>query len=178
MSALRQAPGGSVAALFLGSAPRPALLALAAVVGAGVTAAWAWSLPELPVWRAALAASLFFDLAAGVVVNLTRSTNDFYQARPALRWVFLAVHWHLVPLAWLLKLPVTSGLAACSVALAVGGLVNMRGGNRVIAGAALVVGFAVLAHLSLGPHLLQAAQLFLLKVGFAFAVDHSQPEDG
>ncbi len=47
-------------------------------------------------WRMWLALVIIFDVAAGCAANFTRGTNDFYAARPRNRWLFIAIHVHLL----------------------------------------------------------------------------------
>ena len=55
-------------------------------------------------WRSAIALLLVADIFAGCVANFTRSTNDYYAARGKHRLVFIAIHVHVLVVAWLLGL--------------------------------------------------------------------------
>jgi hypothetical protein len=47
---------------------------------------------NLPTWKLALISLLYFDMAGGVVANLSTSTNQYYQKNRNLRIVFLLLH--------------------------------------------------------------------------------------
>lgn len=74
--------------------------------GGGVATALVWAYPEmtqgLPLWRSVIAYLLIFDIGAGCIANFTRSTSNYYAARPKGRLLFISVHVHLPLVAWLL----------------------------------------------------------------------------
>jgi len=146
--------------------------------GVVVAAAMVAGLPAsaLPTWRLGLAALLAFDIGAGCVANFTRSTSDYYAARPSLRWVFLAVHVHVPALAWALGQSLTLAGAVWAFTIVSGSLVNLWAGRptqRFVGGLLLACGCAGVPLVSAAPPSLVAVYLlFVLKVQYAFAVDH------
>ena len=130
----------------------------------------------LPFWRSALALLLIADIAAGCIANLTAGTNDFYAARPRNRMVFLAVHVHILAVAFLLNLDMGMAAAIWAYTIAGGVAVNAlpRGsGQRVTAGLLFAAGGSGLVLLAAQSPLLAAVGLlFMLKVMVNFAVDH------
>ncbi|WP_147804248.1 hypothetical protein [Alkalicoccus halolimnae] len=53
---------------------------------------------------------LFLDIAGGVVANLTRGTDLFYNQHPKKRWIFIAIHIQPVILAWSMEVPLYYGV--------------------------------------------------------------------
>ena len=93
----------------LGERQTPPELAIVAAFGVAVTAwillAGRDLLAGVSIWRTVLVALLILDVAAGAAANLTRDTSRFYAIRPRHRLVFIAVHVHLLAIAWLLGAP-------------------------------------------------------------------------
>lgn len=136
-----------------------------------------WAFGDIPLWRAVVAALLAFDICAGAVANLTRGTSDHYAAKPRARWVFIAVHLHLLAIAWLFGEGMFEAVAVWLYTVAAASAVNLLHGRQIqrAAGGALF-GLGALAVLLLGPAMLPALQalavIFMFKVIYAFAVDH------
>lgn len=128
-------------------------------------------------WRAAIAALLIADIAAGAVANFTTGTNDHYAASARRRRVFLAVHVHLPAVALLLGLPLVPALVAWALTIAAGTIVVLLQHSplqRPAAGFGLVVVIGLTAALAgSSPMLLFVTALFAIKVVLSFAVDHS-----
>lgn len=157
-------PGIAVTLLFgLGS---PALLA----------GAEADLLGALPPWRSALALLLVLDIAAGSIANFTRSTNDFYAARPRNRWAFIAVHIHVVAVALLVGSDLAAAIAIWAYTIASAVAVNLLKGSplQTVAGGVLLATRLCWLPLwpDLTPFMAVTGALFMLKVIFSFAVDH------
>ena len=130
----------------------------------------------LPGWRLAIAALVITDIAAGCVANFTRSTNDFYAARPRRRWMYIAVHGHVLALAAVLGADLSVALAVWAYAVAAAAVVNLLAGEATqpfVAGLLLAAGLVWIpqSHGLVAP-LLVPYCLFVLKVVYAFAVDH------
>ncbi|MCH8531348.1 MAG: hypothetical protein LAT65_10895 [Saccharospirillum sp.] len=126
-------------------------------------------------WRLVLAWLLMLDIAAGAVANFTPGTNAFYAERPVWRWGFIAIHVHLPVVGWLLGLPLAPLLWVWGYTIMAACLVNLCHGRRwqpVLAGSLLCAGALGTALLSLSPWLLSLALLFMIKVLYAFAVNH------
>lgn len=130
---------------------------------------------EVSVWRGVLAWLLMLDIAAGAVANFTRGTNDFYATRPTWRWGFIAVHMHLPVVGALLNIPLAPLLVMWVFTMGAAALVNLCYGRvwqPVVASALLCVGMLVAAYCSISGWQLSLSLLFLLKVVYAFGVNH------
>lgn len=131
---------------------------------------------EVPRWRSVVAVLLILDIAAGCIANFTPATSAFYAQRPLNRWVFIAIHVHIIAVALLLGADLTSATALWIYAISGAIFVNALAGNRLqpVAGAIVLaagmVGTSLWAAAS--PAMLAVMQLFLLKLVYAFAVDH------
>lgn len=144
---------------------------------------WPWleRLEPVALWRQLLATALFLDVVAGAIANLTPGTNRFYAERPPWRWGFIAIHWHIVILAWLLGQPLLPFVLLTLYTLAVASLVNVlyqHSEQRLVAGTGLCLGLALVPLLSLPAWAQVLGLVFLFKVAFSFAVDHyRQPRE-
>lgn len=161
-----------------GEASSPLEIAATLVFGLGAAVLLVGGLNTVGLawWRTALVWVLVADIAAGCVANFTPSTNAFYAARPLNRWVFIALHVHVVVVAWALDVAVGAALAVWAYTILGAVLVNLLRGRRAhvfVAGLLLAVGLGW-TPLTPGvpPALVVVFELFLLKVLFAFAVDH------
>ncbi|MBD2872320.1 hypothetical protein [Paenibacillus arenilitoris] len=129
-------------------------------------------------WKVAALALLLLDINGGVIANFTASTNRYYRASPGARYLFILVHVQPLLLAWLLGEGWSACLFVWLYAAASALIVNACArhyAQRTI-GAALLcagIGFFLLQYAGSLPKLLLATLLFyLVKVAFAFAVDH------
>jgi hypothetical protein len=133
----------------------------------------------VPAWRAVLAGLLILDVAAGSAANLTHGTNRYYARRARHRLVFIAVHVHLLAIAWLLAAPLAPATIVWASTIVAALVVNQLSGSSLqtfVGGVGLALGIVLIVMLtpSMGPPLAAVAALFLMKVAFAFAVDHYQ----
>lgn len=160
-----QRPAQLIAILFFGFAV-PAILA--AVAPAPIA--------SVAPWRGGLALLLVLDIAAGCVANFTRGTNDFYAARPRNRWIFIAIHVHIVAVAALLGTDLIAAIAVWGFTIAGAVFVNLLAGKASQAfagGLLLAIGLTGIALWpGLSPLMTAVSMLFMLKVIFSFAVDH------
>jgi hypothetical protein len=163
-----------------GETQSAAALLTIGLFGLGLTVGLFLAYPEmaagLPWWRSLLAGLLIADIFAGCLANFTRSTNDYCAARSRARLVFIAVHVHLLAVAWLLGVGGWQAVLVWAYTIIGALVVNALAGGRsqvFVAGALLCAGLA-LAILSLPapPYFLLIAALFLVKVLYSFAVDH------
>jgi hypothetical protein len=149
----------------------------AALVGAGVVfAALDGAHADLAVWRRVLAFLLFLDLAAGAVANVTAGTNAHYAQSARRRWVFIAIHIHLPVFALLMGLPLAPYLMIwVYVFVTVSGLTLALAHpeQRVLAALVMVLGLMALPLLGLEPLGAVAASLYIVKLCYAFAVNHA-----
>jgi ribosomal protein S18 acetylase RimI-like enzyme len=152
-----------------------AIVALAGIGGASLLLAGS-SLDALGLARGLLAWLLLADVAAGCIANFTRSTNDYYAARPGHRWIFIAVHVHLLALGWLLGELTASVVGLWAYVIVGAAIVNAlagRAGQVFVGGTSLMLGLvAVQLAPDVSPAMRGAAALFSVKVLYAFAVDH------
>jgi hypothetical protein len=154
------------------------LATIAFGIGGAVVLVWLHPQPfgDVPLWRSAFAIVLIFDIFAGCVANFTRGTNDYYGARPGARWVFIAIHVHLPAVALLLGMDLGFAMAVWAYTIAAAAIVNALRGTAVqpFVGALLLASGLLLAPqiLSTSLPMLVIAQLFMVKVLYAFAVDH------
>jgi hypothetical protein len=161
-----------------GDRQSPASLALIVLaMPLAVIAVWP-ALSAVELWRAALAAVLVADIAAGAVANVTRGTNDHYAASARRRTVFLAVHVHLPVVALLLDLPLLPALVAWALTIIAATLVVLLGQSTLQRPVAAVGVIAVLSVTALFSEtstvLLLVTGLFAIKVVLSFAVDHNR----
>ncbi len=154
------------------------------VFGTGLAAALFVLFPEmtqgLPWWRAGLAFLLVLDVFAGSVANFTRGTNRHYaSASNSTRVMFIAIHVHLPVIAWLLGMNLWYAAAVWGYTIAGALVVNALKGSRLqslhlfAAGVLLAGGlFAAVVGADVPRYFLGIALLFMVKVLFAFPVDH------
>ena len=132
-------------------------------------------------WRVLLAGLLMLDIAAGAVANFTPGTSAFYARRPGWLWGFIAIHVHLPVVGWLLGWPLAPLAAVWLYTIAAACLVNLcfnRPWQPVLAGTLLCGGVLMTSALSLPPGALAVSLLFMLKVLYAFAVNHYPERSG
>ena len=127
-------------------------------------------------WRSAVAFLLVADIFAGCVANFTRSTNNYYAARGKQRLVFIAIHVHVLIVAWLLGIGFWGALVVWGYTIAGAFVVNALKASQLqvlVAGVLLVFGIALIVlDLDAPRYFLVISLLFMVKVLFAFAVDH------
>lgn len=157
-------------------------LHLAFIIGfGGAVSAFAFSLyaeifAYLSLWKSLLALVILFDIAAGCVANFTPGTNSYYTTRPGHRWAFIAMHVHLPLFALLLGEPMAATLALWFFTIMVATVVNLQRNSdnqRVIAATLVLIGLLVVLFGGVfTPLVALTGMLFLIKVAYAFAVDH------
>lgn len=133
---------------------------------------------ELSLPSAIIAWLLIADIGAGCVANFTRGTNEFYAARPRHRWLFIALHVHVLVLAFVLGEDLTPAIATRCYTVVAASVVNALRGTRAarfVAGALLAGGIGLLMLLEVPAALGSVYALFTLKLAYAFAVDHEAP---
>lgn len=155
--------------------------AMLSIVLAIVAAALFWSTnPELntshlSLWRVFIAWALMLDIAAGTVANFTLGTNAFYAKRSAWRWGFIAIHVHLPLVGLLLSAPVLPLIGIWAFTIVAASAVNLCSQQRwqpVLAGALLSIGVLIVTQMPLPSWLTSLSLLFVIKVLYAFAVNH------
>lgn len=133
---------------------------------------------EMSLWRTLVMVVLIFDILAGVVANLTGATNEHYASLSTKRLFFIAIHVQPLVFSWLMggyfAECLFTWLYTVVTALLVNGL-NRHPAQRPVAGAGLVVGLTILLIIAVNlPSVLTAALvMFMIKVIYSFAVDHT-----
>lgn len=121
---------------------------------------------------------LFLDISGGVVANLSEGTNNYYNARPKARWLFIAIHIQPLLLAFVLESPIYVALAVWLYTLISASIVNhlrAMAYHRLLAGAlfALAIIGYVLSGVSLPIPITLIYILYMIKVIYSFSVDHT-----
>lgn len=141
---------------------------------------------RLTVLQAAVLFILGWDMAGGMVANVTRSTNDWYAGRPAgVRVAFVGVH-IFQPALVLLIFPqaLPAYFLGLYVFMLVFALLVLRfrqpGVQKPLAMAGLALGFLLFSLFPAGEAALGwFAPVYLTKLIYGFAVDHfAQGRDG
>lgn len=148
--------------------------------GVGLATFLFFAFPEmtqgLPFWRSAIAFLLVMDIFAGCLANFTRSTNNYYAARSRERLVFIAMHMHIIVVAWLLRADLWHAVIIWGYTTGSALVVNAFKGSQFqlfAGGALLAMGIAVaVLGVEVPKYFLVISLLFILKVLFSFAVDH------
>jgi len=148
--------------------------------GGGLTAALYVAYPDmtngLSPLRIALALLLMFDVFCGCLANFTASTSNYYATRSIHRIVFIAVHVHIVLVALLLDADLWYSIGVWAYTMIGACIVNAligRPSQRFAAGFFLSIGLACMPVIpDVSPYMRIVGTLFMLKVMFAFAVDH------
>lgn len=147
--------------------------------GGGLTTALSFQFPTMyqgiPLWRSTLAFILIFDIFSGCLANFTVSTSNYYATRGGKRWVFIAIHVHILLVAALLGTSLWQSFAVWLYTVTGAAIVNaIRGCNQLFVGGLLLsLGIGWLPVLaSSEPYMLIISLLFMLKVLFSFSVNH------
>lgn len=121
---------------------------------------------------------LFLDISGGVVANLSEGTNNYYNARPKARWLFIAIHIQPLILAFVMESPIYVALAVWLYTLISASIINSLRTmvyHRLLAGALLamaIIGY-VLSGVSLPMPITLIYILYMIKVIYSFSVDHT-----
>lgn len=101
--------------------------------GVGLATSLFFAFPEmtrgLPLWRSAIAYLLIVDIFAGCIANFTRSTNNHYAARSRERLGFIAIHVHILVVAWLLGIGLWHAIIVWGYAIGGAFVVNALKGS-------------------------------------------------
>ena len=130
---------------------------------------------NLPIWKYILVGLVYFDIAGGVVANLSSSTNQYYQRKKNLRFIFLFLH-ILQPFALYVVFPkylnyfVFIFLFTSSSSLIVN-LIKNTEFQQNIAGFFIVVGIVISFIFNIDLIILYSvAPLFMIKLILGFSV--------
>lgn len=165
--------------VFGESQTRGELLAIM-LFGVGLAMLLFWGFPEmrdgLPLWRIAIAYVLIVDIFAGCIANFTRSTNNHYAARDKERLLFIAIHIHILIVAWLLGINLWYAFMVWGYTIVGAFVVNALKGSQFqafVGGVLLSTGIAIIVLTVEAPkYFLVISLLFMVKVLFSFAIDH------
>jgi len=126
-------------------------------------------------WQTVIAYILIADVLAGCIANFSFGTNEFYANRPKNRLVFIAIHIHILVIAWLLSEPMDTVFIVWGFTIASAFLVNALKGKCIqgfIAANLMCYGILLLIYLSFPVWFLMVNMFFMIKVIFSFSVDH------
>ena len=126
-------------------------------------------------WHTIVAYILIADVLAGCIANFSFGTNAFYSKRPTNRLIFIAIHVHILIIAWLLSEPMDTALIVWAFTIASALIVNALNGKsiqRFIGANLMCYGIFLLLYLSLPVWFLMVSLFFMIKVLFSFSVDH------
>lgn len=133
----------------------------------------------LPGWKTAILFLLIFDILAGFIANLTFSTNNYYQDKPRLRLLFIAIHIQPVIFALLLDGYWFVCVAVWIFTILSAYIVNKLNvvAQKTIAGSLVAIGITgiLLVSTDIPVLLLIALVFYQLKVTFSFSVDQYAP---
>lgn len=130
---------------------------------------------DLETWRVLLGFILIADVLAGCIANFSRGTNNFYAASAKSRLVFIAIHVHLLAIAWLLTAPFDYALLIWFYTIVSALTVNYFKGQPLqtfISASLLCSGLFLVLLVPLPTWFLITSVFFMMKVTFSFAVDH------
>lgn len=124
---------------------------------------------------------LFLDISGGVVANLTKGTDLFYDRYPKKRWIFIAVHVQPLILSWSMEISIYYGVVICTYTLISAALLNFirdHSIHNLLAGSLTGLGLLIVAYLGqTAPFFASTLFIFyVFKVLFSFSVFHHRGE--
>ena len=133
-------------------------------------------LPRIAWWQWLIGYLLIVDVVAGCAANFTRGTNDYYRDRARARWVFIGVHFHIIAIAWSYNIALNESLIIWAYTIVCAAVLNTfygKTGQYKIALCAIGFGCVVIIGTLSSPLWFKCiGVLFLIKVCYAFSVDH------
>ena len=120
---------------------------------------------------------LFLDIAGGIVANLSIGTNDYYNANPKKRWIFIAVNMQPLILAVVLQSTFSIAVGVWGYTIVSASIVNMlrrKTYHRLLASglfAAAIIGY-ILLEISLPLPITLVYLLYMMKLIVCFAVEY------
>ncbi|WP_245719421.1 hypothetical protein [Pelagirhabdus alkalitolerans] len=121
--------------------------------------------------------ALFIDISGGVVVNLTKAADQFYQHHSRKRSFFILIHIQPIIITWMMEIPLHYGIALY-VYTAIGALflntIRQHTIHKPTTGALTALGFIVVVYWGQTmPLFVTILFLFyLFKVLYSFSVCH------
>ncbi len=124
---------------------------------------------------------LFLDISGGVIANLTKGTDLFYERSPRNRWIFIAIHVQPIILSWSMGISISYGIMICAYTLISAVLLNLIRDysiHNLLAGSFTGLGFLLAAYFSQSvPFFVSTLFIFyIFKVLFSFSVFHHKGE--
>jgi len=120
---------------------------------------------------------LLIDISGGVVANLSKGTDIYYEEHPQKRWLFILIHIQPLILSWSMEFSISIGLIVCLYTILSAFLLNYLRYNenqKMLAGSLTGFGFLLSTYLSQNIPLF-ASVLFIFytfKVLYSFSVYH------
>lgn len=162
-------------------------LLMVIVFTVGATAFMAWQ--NVSVWQNysfiqnVVLWLLYLDITGGVIANLTHGTNSHYNAHPKGRWIFIAIHVQPLLLAFVLSSSMSIAIGVWAYTIVSASLINLlrsRRDHRTLAGVLMTGGLIALYSVgsTLPPLIVVLYALYLIKVIFSFAVNHTMEVKG
>ena len=120
---------------------------------------------------------LFLDISGGVIANLTRGTDTYYDRDPVKRWIFIAIHIQPIILSWSMDISLHYGVIIWAYTLTGAVILNLIRNNPhhiLIAGGLTGLGLLTAVYLGQFVPFFAAAlwTLYIFKVLFSFSVFH------
>ncbi|WP_018932402.1 hypothetical protein [Gracilibacillus lacisalsi] len=120
---------------------------------------------------------LFLDISGGVVANLTKGTDIFYEQHPRMRWIFIAIHIQPIILSWAMEISIYYGIIVCVYTLISAIVLNwMRSSSihNLLAGGLTGLGLLMVVYLGQTIPLFASAIFifYVFKVLYSFSVFH------
>ncbi|MCF6434212.1 hypothetical protein [Pseudoalteromonas sp. MMG022] len=136
---------------------------------------WQTPLQHYAWWQYLCGGVLIIDITAGCAANFTRGTNQYYASNLRARWVFILIHLHLVAVALLFEQPLLPSLFFWLYVSVTACILNRLFDIPKQPSLALLVvcvGLLIVSSLDMLWWYKLVCALFLIKVCFAFAVNH------
>ncbi len=132
---------------------------------------------QLNLLNALLVILLIFDICAGCIANFTHGTNVYYAKRRKHRIVFIVIHVHILILSWLIEGSVNKpAIVIWIYSIACSTLLNFlisKEFQKTIGACLFGAGLLLAFFITWNSDLVRAVSLlFMLKVIYAFSVDH------
>ncbi|WP_058306148.1 hypothetical protein [Gracilibacillus massiliensis] len=124
---------------------------------------------------------LFLDISGGVIANLTKGTDIFYNRHSSNRWIFIAIHVQPIILSWSMEISFHYGIIICVYTLISAAILNLTRELSIhilLAGSFTGIGLLIVAYYSQAiPFFATTLFIFyIFKVLFSFSVFHHRGE--
>lgn len=120
---------------------------------------------------------LFLDISGGVVANLTKGTDFYYERYPRKRWIFIAIHIQPLILSWSMEIPLYYGVIICAYTLISAAFLNLiryHSIQKLLAGTLTGLGLLIVAYIGQTVPFFASTlfSFYVFKVLFSFSVSH------